>query len=77
VCSNVAAITSEAAAELYGLQVLEHNIQDNADGDITRFIMLTRCALHTGLGNERFQKLRIKDFLLSACSQLWLIGQIR
>jgi hypothetical protein len=75
-CSNVAAISSEAAAALYGLHVLEHNIQDNKEGDITRFVLLSRSAPRTaltpGVLNERSHRLsrshkwpvHIKDLLL-------------
>lgn len=39
---DAAAIASEAAAQLYGLEVLECNVQDNKEGNITRFVLLTR-----------------------------------
>ncbi len=35
------AISSELAAEIYGLEILEHNIQD-ADHNTTRFLVLTK-----------------------------------
>ena len=39
--AGVAAVASARAAELYGLEVLDQGIQDNAD-NITRFIVLSR-----------------------------------
>lgn len=45
--TNVGALASERAAELYGLEILEHGLQDNRD-NITRFIVLSRDPLvHT------------------------------
>lgn len=41
---NVAAIASDIAAEIYGLEVLESNIEDNPD-NITRFLIIGRQAV--------------------------------
>lgn len=42
--SHTAAIVTERTAEMYGLEILDRNIQDNKAGDITRYLLLSRCA---------------------------------
>jgi len=44
---NVAAIAPAIAAELYGLQIIEHNVEDSAD-NMTRFVILAREPLPAG-----------------------------
>ena len=44
---TVAAIAPAIAAELYGLQIIEHNVEDSAD-NMTRFVILAREPLAAG-----------------------------
>ena len=48
--ASVAAIASDLAAEIYGLQILESNVEDE-DHNTTRFIILAREALRAEAGN--------------------------
>jgi prephenate dehydratase len=41
---GIAAIAPAIAAELYGLQIIEHNVEDSAD-NMTRFVILARAPL--------------------------------
>jgi len=45
--STVAAIAPALAAELYGLTIIEHNVEDSAD-NMTRFVILAREPLAAG-----------------------------
>eukprot|EP00884_Botryococcus_braunii_P016598 jgi/Botrbrau1/3621/Bobra.0204s0015.1 len=50
--TDVAAVASERAGQLYGLEVLDHGIQDN-DDNFTRFLVLSRDPLITSPADPR------------------------
>ncbi len=52
---DTAAIASRRAGELYGLEVLDSDIQDNA-GNVTRFLVLARDPLITAANDPRPHK---------------------
>lgn len=63
-CRDAAAIASERAAELYGLEVLERDIQE--DAPFCRFLLLSREPLITSACSLPLDPLPYKLFILHA-----------
>jgi prephenate dehydratase len=50
-CQGVGAVASRRAAELYGLEIVDEDINDNKD-NVTRFIKLARCDTAAGANTQ-------------------------